>query len=334
MLQYNCLSGIFNNELEGISTKLECEIIDRAQAEEALMKSDELFRTISNTVKDAVIMIDNEGDISFWNDTAEEMFGYTKIEVLGKELHALLAPPRYHGLFNKRFPHFRKTGEGALIGNTMEFVAIRKNGNEFPVELSLSSINLKGEWHAIGVLRDVSERKQMEAKLRQLAITDPLTNVFDRYHFFTLADKEFERARRYNHSLSVILLDVDRFKHINDTFGHTFSDQVLKALASRCQGNMREIDLFARYGSEEFVVLLPETDRKQAHLVAERLRKEIADLPMEFEGETVSVTISLGVASLVGEKAISLDKLLRQADKAMAIAKRSGRNRVSVWQER
>lgn len=137
------------------------------QADKALIESEERMRIIADTAADALISMDNDGTISFWNKAAERIFGYTYREVLGKDLHALLAPQRYHADAKKNVAVFQNTGTGTAIGKTLELAALRKDGTEFPVELSLAAMNLKGKWCALGVLRDISDRKALESQLLQ-----------------------------------------------------------------------------------------------------------------------------------------------------------------------
>jgi len=111
-------------------------------------------------------MIDNDGNISFWNAAAEKIFGYTELEALGKNMHFLLTPARFHEASGKGFAHFQHSGEGAVVGKTLELVARHQNGNEFPVELSLSAVNISGSWQAIGIIRDITARTQAESKLK------------------------------------------------------------------------------------------------------------------------------------------------------------------------
>jgi PAS domain S-box-containing protein len=149
----------------------------------ALQKSEEKFRNISASAQDAILMMDNEGNISFWNEAAEKIFGYTKEEAFGRELHIFLGPKNCHDAYRRGFREFRKTGKGPVIGKSLEMLAIRKDGTEFPVEISVSAIKLKGKWNAIGILRDITERKWVEEKIRaqskflQTAI-DALTHPF------------------------------------------------------------------------------------------------------------------------------------------------------------
>ena len=131
----------------------------------ALKESEEKFRKISSSAQDAIIMMDSGGHISFWNQAAEKVFGYTQTEALGRELHLWLAPERYRKHYQHGVNTFRSSGDGAVIGQTLELAALRKNGEEFPIELSVSSVRLKGQWNAIGILRDISERKRVEKKL-------------------------------------------------------------------------------------------------------------------------------------------------------------------------
>lgn len=128
----------------------------------ALKESEEKFRALSESAKDAVILLDSDGNISYWNKGAEEIFGYSSHEVIGRELHQFLAPERYREAYKKGIRHFRETGEGAAIGSILELSAIRKNKAEFPIELSVSAVKLKGKWHAIGIVRDITERKKAE----------------------------------------------------------------------------------------------------------------------------------------------------------------------------
>ena len=142
-------------------------VTEQKQAEEALRESEEKYRTITATAQDAIIMMDNEGDISYWNPAAERMFGYTAEEAIGQELHVFLGSQRYHEAYRKGFKTFRETGQGVAVGKTLELSAVRKDGTEFPIELSVSSIQIQGKWHATGIMRDISERRQAEEALRE-----------------------------------------------------------------------------------------------------------------------------------------------------------------------
>lgn len=144
------------------------DITERKLAEQALHDSEEKFRTISTSAQDAVIMLDNQGNISYWNLAAEKIFGYTREEVQGQNLHALLAPERFREASRKGFDHFKASGEGAAIGKTLELAALRKGGEEFAMEVSLSAVKLGNQWSAIGIVRDITERKLAEEKIRKL----------------------------------------------------------------------------------------------------------------------------------------------------------------------
>ncbi|HEC81000.1 MAG TPA: PAS domain S-box protein, partial [Thermoplasmatales archaeon] len=143
------------------------DLTEEKRMQEKLRESEEKFRTISASAHDAILMMDDRGNISYWNKAAEKMFGYKSDEVIGKDLHMVLAPPRFHESYKKGFKKFKETGRGAAVGKTLELSALRKDGTEFPVELSMSSVKINGRWHAIGIIRDVTERKRMEEKLRE-----------------------------------------------------------------------------------------------------------------------------------------------------------------------
>ncbi len=143
------------------------DITERKQAEEALAESEEKFRAMTAAAADAITVMDNQGRIAYWNPAAERMFGYLPQEAIGKELHSVLAPRRYHEAFKKGFENFRETGQGPAINAILEFIATRNDGTEFPIEVSTSAIKLKGQWHAVGIIRDITERKRAEEALRE-----------------------------------------------------------------------------------------------------------------------------------------------------------------------
>jgi diguanylate cyclase (GGDEF)-like protein len=165
--------------------------------------------------------------------------------------------------------------------------------------------------------------------LEQRAIVDGLTRLHNRQHFLEVAELELQRARRYQHPLSAMMLDIDYFKQTNDAYGHAVGDQVLQTVAARCRQNLRDIDLLGRYGGDEFVVLLPENDSNGARIVAERLRRCVAETPVDTDRGPLNVTISLGVAALADDDQ-DLAAVLNEADAALYRAKNAGRNRVAV----
>ena len=142
------------------------DITEQKRAEEALHESEEKFRTIASAAQDAVVVIDNEGKISYWNKAAEKMLGYTEGEVIGKNFHNLIVPKRFRATHFSAFPKFQKTGKGNAIGKTLKLAALTKNRDEIPVELSLSTTKFKGKWCAIGIMRDITERKRAEEELK------------------------------------------------------------------------------------------------------------------------------------------------------------------------
>ena len=174
------------------------------------------------------------------------------------------------------------------------------------------------------------ENARLFEEIQKMAMTDSLTNLFNRRKFFELADQEFERARRYRHPLSLIMMDIDLFKQVNDTCGHAAGDLVLKKIAEIYQNSTRAVDLFARYGGEEFVILMPETTAEEAKMTAERLRLLIANSPIQYGDKPINITISFGVVELdAGCK--NTEELLDRSDQALYHSKNMGRNRVTVW---
>lgn len=194
------------------------------------------------------------------------------------------------------------------------------------------------------LLKEITIRKQTEAAIREseealrvLSITDPLTGLFNRRHFNKLAVEELDRALRYARPLSVIMLDIDFFKRINDTFGHSIGDMVLEKVATIAKNTVRTADIPARYGGEEFVILLPETPMAEAATLAERLRRQIEEASFMVENCSTRVTISLGVNDSFGKtEAKSTEKILSEfiakADQALYAAKNGGRNRVAIYE--
>jgi len=164
-------------------------------------------------------------------------------------------------------------------------------------------------------------------KMQHMAITDSLTDVFNRRYLYEMAGQEFSRSRRYDHDLSVIMLDLDYFKNINDTHGHYFGDLALKEIAQTLQENIRESDTLGRYGGDEFSILLPETDLPQAIEIAERLRSIVAEKPLKINNISFTMTISIGISS-VNESIVDFSHLLISADMALYEAKNAGRNCV------
>ena len=171
------------------------------------------------------------------------------------------------------------------------------------------------------------------AEVNQLAITDPLTRLYNRRYFFNLARVELERTRRYGHDLSIIMMDIDLFKRVNDTYGHLGGDEVLVQMSECIRMTLRQIDLASRYGGEEVVILLPETDLQSARKTAERLCQSIHDMKVSFNGREISITVSVGVSSYENQNIVDISKMLDQADQAMYRAKENGRNQVMVWSD-
>ena len=187
---------------------------------------------------------------------------------------------------------------------------------------SLSQINTR-------LQDEIGERKRLENQLRQQATTDELTGITNRRHFLELAQQELKRAARFNHPLALALLDIDQFKQLNDKYGHAVGDRALKHLTTICLKNIREIDIFARFGGDEFVLLLPETNEKQAHEIVERMRLALTAQPLQLDDTPIALTLSAGLSSLNAQA--TLESLLNRADQALYRAKETGRNRTIVF---
>lgn len=181
---------------------------------------------------------------------------------------------------------------------------------------------------AVYIIRDISRRKAAEAKLVELATRDGLTGALNRRAFMERAAERHTLARRYGRGFSVLMIDADHFKAVNDTHGHDAGDAVLKALVASIQAMLRETDIMGRMGGEEFAAALPETDAEGARVVAERVREAVAETRITHGAATLAFTVSIGVATCTGDCAETMDTLLKQADQALYAAKQAGRNRV------
>ena len=288
-----------------------------------LEEREEVLHSITNAAQDAVIMIDSNGNVTQWNPAAEKMFGYSFAEIVGRNLHSLVVPSRYLDAHHAAFPKFIHAGTGPLIGAITEVDAQKRDGSEFPVEISISGVKIKDSWHAVAIVRDITVRRLAEDKLKEMASTDALTGICNRRRFNEVLNVEIARSKRFTTPFTLIIFDIDHFKHINDTFGHPVGDQVLIKLALLVSSKIRNTDLFARWGGEEFTVLAANCDTYSPHSLAEKLRKLIEEYQFSEVGR---VTCSFGATQYrAGD---DQESIFKRADNNLYRAKESGRNRV------
>jgi len=165
-------------------------------------------------------------------------------------------------------------------------------------------------------------------EIYRLTIIDALTDIHNKRYFLEFLDRELARSMRYERPLSLVMIDIDRFKSINEDLGHLGGDFTLRELSARLKGNIRKEELFARYGGEEFALVLPETPLEGAVTLTERLVKVISQLPFQYEDRSYNVTISAGITMTMGEKDVTTIELIRRADEKLYQAKHAGRNRA------
>jgi diguanylate cyclase (GGDEF)-like protein/PAS domain S-box-containing protein len=301
-----------------------CEdITARKQADEAVAR----LAFIVESSQDAIVGKTLEGTIVSWNTGAEKMFGYSAEEIKGKPIAVLLPSDRS----NEMVEIFERIKRGEHV-DSYETVRVGKNGKTVDVSLTVSPIKdaagcIVG---ASSIARDITEHKRLEAKLVHLANHDPLTDLFNRRHFQEELYRQLAEARRYGTRGALLFLDLDQFKDINDSLGHLAGDQLLTSLAGLFRERLRETDIIARPGGDEFAVLLPHTDAQQAKAVAEHLLGALRRHTMVVGEKLIGVTASIGIV-LLPEHGITVGELFARADLALYQAKENGRNRYALF---
>lgn len=283
------------------------------------------------------ILTDASGAILYINKTAAETTGFDDGEVLGNNPRMFQSGKHEAGFYEKMWRSIRETGcwQGEIWNR-------RKNGELYVEWLSISSIydSENDVSYYCGLFSDISDRKAQEQRLRaenrmleKLSMVDALTGVANRRAFDQCLEKEWERGIRSEQPLSLLLIDIDYFKMYNDLNGHQMGDDALRMVATLLAGNVhRAGDFVARYGGEEFGVILPETELKDAVVIAQTLRECISQARIPHYGSEAShyLTISVGCTTLLPAGGGSWDQLLQAADKALYAAKERGRNRVQI----
>lgn len=267
---------------------------------------------IFDNLLDAIMVLDSKQRLIAANPAAERLIGHSFASVYGAPIKSLF--PRWPGL---------PADHGSQWLSEMPL-----ESPERWLELRFSVL-LDSEQRQAGLLtvcHDVTERKDLEQKLVKLANIDSLTGAFNRRQFLELAEAEVDRCRRYGQALSLLMLDLDHFKRINDNFGHAAGDEVLKAVAATCRSSLRASDPFGRLGGEEFVALLLNTDLSEARQVGEKLRARIEALEHPIGSRSEKVTTSVGVAELKSGESVT--GMLARADAALYRAKHTGRNGI------
>jgi len=276
------------------------------------------------SIPDAVVVTGPDGEIVFANRAAEEMTGYRRKELAGRKVE-LLIPARQRGVHVRDRRRFYRRGTPRLMGHGQgDFTLRRKDGSLVEVEISLGPV----ADDTVAVIRDVTERRRMEEALAHRALHDPLTNLPNRTLFFDRLHQAINSARRQGTQLAVVMLDLDGFKAVNDAYGHTAGDDVLKIVAVRLSTGMRDTDTAARIGGDEFAWILPRVASRRA--VDRMIRKRLGAAAQEeivVDGDAVDIGVSAGTA-LYPDDGRDADALIRHADAAMYTAKRNGRSLV------
>ena len=301
------------------------DITINKQAEAAMRESEARYRTVVEWSPNAIV-IHRGGVILYVNPAAVSLFGATSAQDLTG--HPVI--DRVHPDYQQSVLDQVHNGIDSSVSAPMvEMSYVKLDGTIIDVEVQGVLIAYDGTPTIQATMRDVTERNSLRTALQRLATTDELTSLLNRRHFIALASGELKRAAHQKQPPALVMLDVDRLKHVNDTYGHAAGDQVLVTFSDECKQHIRDIDVFARIGGDEFALLLPETTSEEAYQVVERVRLALAARPLAFDGQQHVVTISAGIA-IMADARESLDTLLARADLALYRAKEAGRNRTAT----
>lgn len=298
-----------------------------------------LAKALENTAE-AIVMTDPQGLATWVNSAFTRITGYSREEIIGNKPGSLLQGVETDP---KTADYMReKIARGEAFAT--EILNYKRDGAPHWLRISCQpdfddngqvvgfiaiQTDITKEKNArLDLAREVESRKLLEQQLRHLAAHDELSGMPNRRHFLQQAEMELNRSRRHQHSLSLLLADLDHFKMINDEFGHAAGDAVIRAFGRLCEQTLREQDVAARVGGEEFAVLLPDTDLEGAHRLAERIRHKLSVTPIVVGDQKIWITVSIGVMEARPDEP-SVESMLAKADKALYAAKHAGRNRVS-----
>lgn len=305
------------------------EITEKRLLEKQLNLSMKRFEAVVNTAYDGIITIDEQQNVKLFNDAAQSMFGYSETEIIGQPLTKLL-PAKYQGKHHDYVDGFKRSQVDSRPMQTRAAVqGLRKDGSEFAIEVTISKIRIADNVEFTAVIRDISEKNQLLEELILSSRRDPLTELYNRRYFTELLNAEMIRSKRFERGFSILMLDIDHFKSINDRFGHTCGDAALVAFAKALTNSIREVDISCRWGGEEFLVLLPEIPKEAAMMVAEKIRKNIENLETIYNGDLIKLTVSIGLEYFSAE-AIEMSHMINKVDKILYRAKNTGRNKVST----
>lgn len=301
------------------------DMTEHAEMAEQLRTSEKNFRQLFENMQDVYYRTDATGVVQMVGPGVRSVLGFEPSEIEGKTAESYYPQTSDRDAIKKALLEHGKVADfpGQMV---------RKDGRV--IDISISSRALYDDAGAFagveGIYRDVTQRKILERELQRLATTDPLTEIANRRSFLEQAEQIFKTSQRYHTSFTMLMLDLDLFKGINDKYGHLGGDKVLARFAHTVGLELRDSDVFGRLGGEEFCVLLQQAHRDEALNVAERIRQCIQDLSFKDPaGELFSLTVSIGVTNnLEGDERLA--NLLERADKALYQAKQTGRNKV-VW---
>jgi|GEM_PF-4201314 len=299
------------------------DLRERKDLESRVEESERLTSSVLDLMPLPVVLIArDDGEIFECNTAATEMLGTHRDQIQGHRVTEFVAVGTQNGDFLIKLDQERRVDRFEM--------QIRTRSGVRWMLVSGRVIGRRGADAVLVTFVEVSAHKRLEEELRQLATVDMLTGCLNRRSFHDRGTEELERARRAESALSILLLDLDHFKTVNDTWGHGAGDRVLVRFAETCRQILRTHDVFGRLGGEEFGILLPGTDSRGAWVVAERIRKGVAGLDIEYDGQRISITVSIGIAPVAPTDTTVSDPL-RRADDALYEAKAAGRNRSQRW---
>lgn len=330
-----CVAGAALLSCLRLRERLEREADSRRRAEGHLAESEERFRQLLELSGDALFIHDDRGRIYDFNSEACRSLGYSREELLALRIQDTvsdtLSAEERAAMKGPTLWQRAMFGEpGRIVGvHVGEFR--RKDGSTFPVEVSVGPIVYGGRRRILGMARDVSERRKVEERLLHQAFHDPLTGLPNRALFLDRLERALARAARARYAVAVFFLDLDGFKAVNDNFGHETGDELLVAVAGRLGLRLRSEDTVARFGGDEFTVLLQNVGSpSEATDVANRILEDLRE-PFLLEGREYRVTASIGIA-LSSPSEEDPGPLLRRADEAMYLAKQRGRARYALYE--